>query len=313
MKALTITVIILTFHPDDKFRELVRRIHVQTVPPERILIINTGEKYFHPEDTADIPEAEVIHISEDEFDHGGTRDLAARMADTDLLVFMTQDAVPADRCMLDNMTRGFDDEDTAAVYARQLARRDSSALEKLTRRYNYGPETVKKTKKDMPQYGVKTFFCSNVCAAYRKDIYDKLGGFDKHTIFNEDMIFASKLIEHGYAVVYRADARVFHTHEYTGAQQFHRNFDLGVSQAMHPEVFASVSSENEGMTYVKTVIKELFRMRRACEIPGFIHLCICKYAGYLLGKNYRKLPGSMIRICTANESFWNKGADEDVR
>ena len=71
---------------------------------------------------------------------------------------------------------------------------------------------------------------------YRRSIYEKLGGFVKHTIFNEDMIFAGKLIQEGYAIAYVAEARVFIPTNYTNCQQLHRNFDLAVSQADHPEI-----------------------------------------------------------------------------
>ena len=64
----------------------------------------------------------------------------------------------------------------------------------------------------------------------------KTGGFTERAIFNEDMICAGTMIQKGYSVVYAADARVYHSHNYSGRQQFHRNFDLGVSQAEHPEI-----------------------------------------------------------------------------
>lgn len=65
------------------------------------------------------------------------------------------------------------------------------------------------------------------------------------------MIYASKVIEAGYAVAYAASAQVIHSHNYTGRQQFRRNFDLAVSQADHPEVFKKYPSEGEGMRLVK--------------------------------------------------------------
>ena len=34
-----------------------------------------------------------------------------------------------------------------------------------------------------------------MCAAYRRDIYEELGGFIKHTIFNEDMIYAAGAVK----------------------------------------------------------------------------------------------------------------------
>jgi len=56
------------------------------------------------------------------------------------------------------------------------------------------------------------------------------------------MIYAAAAVKAGYAIRYEAQAQVIHSHQYTNWQQLRRNFDLGVSQADHPEVFAGVSS-----------------------------------------------------------------------
>ena len=86
-------------------------------------------------------------------------------------------------------------------------------------------------------------------------IFLSAGGFEDPTIFNEDMIFAGKRILAGDKVAYVAEAKVIHSHNYTGSQQFHRNFDLAVSQAQHPEVFEGVPSEGEGNPYGKSDCK----------------------------------------------------------
>ena len=66
----------------------------------------------------------------------------------------------------------------------------------------------------------------------------------------------------GYAVAYAADAKVIHSHNYSCMQQFHRNFDLGVSQAEHPEVFEGIKSESEGIKLVKQTAAHLFSALR---------------------------------------------------
>ena len=144
------------------------------------------------------------------------------------------------------------------------------------------------------------------CAAYRREIYEELGGFVKHTIFNEDMIYAAKAVEAGYAIAYAADARVVHSHNYTNGQQFHRNFDLGVSQAEHPEVFAAYPSESEGKRMVKDVTAYLRDHHMSGKLPHFYIQCACKYAGYLLGKNYRRLPGKWVLAFTSNKEYWKQ-------
>ena len=89
-------------------------------------------------------------------------------------------------------------------------------------------------------------------------------------IFNEDMICAGTMIQKGYSVVYAADARVYHSHNYSGRQQFHRNFDLGVSQAEHPEIFEGVPSEGEGIRLVKRSLGYLIRTGHFWLFPQLI-------------------------------------------
>ena len=59
------------------------------------------------------------------------------------------------------------------------------------------------------------------------------------------------MIQAGYAIAYAADAKVIHSHNYSGWQQFTRNFDLGVSHVQYPAVFDGVPPEGEGMKLVK--------------------------------------------------------------
>ena len=154
--------------------------------------------------------------------------------------------------------------------------------------------------------GVKAFFCSNVCAAYRRDIYDELGGFVRRAIFNEDMIYAAGALQAGYGIAYEAQARVIHSHNYSNLQQLRRNFDLGVSQARHPEVFGLAASESEGMRFVKGTWSYLVEKGQPHRFPGFCVQCAFKYAGYLLGKHYESLPRFLVLHLTTNREYWQK-------
>lgn len=306
MMEKTIDVIIPTYHPGREFEQLIERLYKQDCPINKIIIMNTEDALWNKEWDEKYPFLEVHHIPKAEFDHGGTRKKAAGLSEADIMVFMTQDALPADRHLLRNLTAAlYDDEQTGAAYARQLPSADCSFVERYTRSFNYPEFSSVRTKADLPQYGIKTYFCSNVCAAYKKDIFEKLGGFVDRTIFNEDMIYAGNLIQAGYKIAYAAEARVIHSHNYSCIQQFHRNFDLGVSQAEHPEVFESVKSEGEGIRLVKQTFSYLIAKKKIWLIPGFIMQSGFKYAGYLAGKKYRKLPSGVIMWCTMNPSYWN--------
>lgn len=306
---MTVDVIIPTYKPDREYFTLIDMLQKQTVPVHRIIVMNTEEKYFDQLIFGRKYEKEynnilVRHISAHEFDHGGTRRRGVKCSDADVFVMMTQDAIPADEKLIENLLRPLEKDEVAVSYARQLAKEDAGEIEKYTRQFNYPDEPVLKGQADIATMGIKTFFCSDVCAAYKRSVYDELGGFVKRAIFNEDMVYAAGAVKAGYKVAYAADAQVYHSHNYTGKQQFHRNFDLGVSQAQHPEVFEGISSESEGVSMVKKTVKYLWENGHKKEIFRLIYTSGCKFIGYRLGKAYRKLPRALVLKCTSNRNYW---------
>ena len=268
---MKVDLIIPTYKPGEKFKKSLKRLALQTRKPDRIILINTEAQYFDEEMIRPYDNVEVHHIKKEEFDHGATRDYGASLAeDADILMFMTDDAIPKDKYLVENLLKAFDNENVSAAYGRQMADPKKNYIEYYTRIFNYPEESRIKTKEDLDTLGIKTFFCSNVCSAYRKTDYDAMGGFEHKTIFNEDMIMASKLIEDGKAVAYRADARVWHWHDYKAMQQLHRNFDLAVSQIDHGGLFLKVKSESEGVKMVISTIKHLMVKGKIYLIPKYV-------------------------------------------
>ncbi len=309
-KTFTVDVIIPLYKPGKELFELLEKLSGQTIAVGRIILMNTEEKYFeqltYGTDFDDRFKhiVTVYHLSKREFDHGRTRRFGVEKSQADYFVMMTQDAMPANEKMLENLLEPFKDDKVAVSYARQMPAKDCRVIENYTRSFNYPDESRIKAQSDLETLGIKTYFCSNVCAAYRRSTYNELGGFVKRTIFNEDMIYAAGAIKAGYKVAYRAEAEVVHSHNYTNKQQFKRNFDLGVSQAEHPEVFKNVPSEKEGKKLVSSTLKYLWKDKKKKWIPYFCMQCVSKYAGYLLGKNYRKLPRAFVMKCTSNKQYW---------
>lgn len=353
---MEIDVIIPVYKPGRELPVLLERLAGQTMPVHKIILMNTEEKYFREliaktgtDPVKAFDNVEVHHLSKKDFDHGGTRHKAVQYSQADIFVMMTQDAMPADSHLIEELTvhlrkeleeerkeqaenwlRGPEQPEkeepcregagqagsgpepskrrvrVAAAYARQLPGEDSSEAERISRYFNYPEKSRIKTAADLNTMGIKVFFCSNVCAAYRRDLYEESGGFVRHTIFNEDMIYAAGAVRAGYGIAYEAKARVNHSHNYTNMQQLRRNFDLGVSQAEHPEVFANVPSEAEGKKLVTAALRYLKRKGRLYRFPGFCMQCAFKYAGYRLGKNYKRLPKRWVMALTADKDYWRQ-------
>lgn len=304
-----VDIIIPAYKPDHKFLTLMKRLERQSVPINQIIVMNTEQKYFDrliygTSFQKDYHNIIVKHLSKREFDHGKTRNMGVQRSDADYFVMMTQDAVPADEYVVEELLKQLHNEHVAVAYARQLANEGSSEIERYTREFNYPDQTVVKTKADLDKYGVKTFFCSNVCAAYNRKIFDELGGFVKHTIFNEDMIYAAGAIEAGYGVAYAAQAKVYHSHDLGYMEQLHRNFDLGVSQAQHPEIFDAYPSESEGLRYVRQLIRHLNGAGLKRKIPHLILQSGFKYIGYWCGKHYGRLPRRLVIAMSSSKEYW---------
>lgn len=311
LKDIHLDLIIPVYHPNDKLNQLLLSIEEQTIRPKNILILQTvtdmsrNEEFEIPKDY-DI-NIQIFYVNKEDYDHGGTRKYGASLSNADILMYMTQDAVPLDEFLIERLLEPYQDSMVSATYARQLPNSSADIIERYTRNFNYPNESRIKSAKDIDILGIKAYFCSNVCATYRRNIYEKLGGFVKRTIFNEDMIMAHTMIHAGYKIAYQAEAKVVHSHIYSYLQQFSRNFDLGVSHRQYAKVFLGVSSESEGIRLVKSTLQYLIEKKEYLLIPDLIISSGMKYLGYKFGVNYNRLPKRFVTHCTMNKDYWKNG------
>jgi len=304
-----VDVIIPTCKPEEEFLVLLDRLEGQSVKPRRIILMNTEEKYlerlqYGRHRFREYTNLEIHHLSFREFDHGNTRNKGVQKSNTPYFVCMTQDAIPADAYLLERLLAPLQAGEAAVSYARQLPKDGCSPAECFTKGFNYPEDSCLKGQEDVERLGIKAYFCSNACAAYRRTVFDALGGFTHRTIFNEDMVYAAGAVRAGEKIAYVAQAQVFHSHNYTWMQNFHRNFDLGVSQTDHPEVFGALKSESEGKRLVKETARYLRQTGNGRQIPSMLVGSGFKFLGYKLGRNYQRLPGKMVVKCSMNRNYW---------
>ena len=303
--------IIPVYRPGNEFKELLKRLCNQSHRLNKIILMNTGEAPWKEEIEKEFSVCEVHLLEKKDFDHGGTRHEATTYSEADYLLFLTQDALPNNEFLIEKLLDAFaQDEKVKAAYGRQLPNSTCREIEKYTRSFNYPSESRIKSKADLDTLGIKTFFCSNVCAMYEKKTYEAQGGFVRRTIFNEDMIYAGSLIKNDYKIAYVAEAEVIHSHNYNAVEQFHRNFDLAVSQVNHPEVFAGIRSEKEGIRLVINTAKHLLKVKKPWLLFPLVTTSAGKIIGYKLGQNYRRLSDDFILKCTMNPSYW-RNIDEN--
>lgn len=157
-KNISVDIIIPTYKPGAEFAKLLRSLALQVLPANRIIIVNTEEEYWDKSFESICPNTTVIHIKKSEFDHGASRHMAASKSQADIMVFMTQDAVPADDEFIGNLVAPIASKSAELSYARQLPKADAGLIEQFTRGFNYPKDSRIKSIRDIDELGIKTFF-----------------------------------------------------------------------------------------------------------------------------------------------------------
>lgn len=281
---MKISVIIPTLNAERWISQQLDMLLAQTLEAE-LLVIDSGST----DATCSLVRAHadrvrLIEIPKKVFDHGGTRDFALRQSAGDYVLFFTQDAIPTDTHCIEKLLPAFSSPDVAAVYGRQIAHPDAPEYEKLTRQFNYPDQARIWRESDIPRYGVKSYFFSNVCSAYRRDAYLAVGGFDAPIITNEDMMMAAKLLHAGYALVYTPEAAVYHSHRYTLREEYRRNIKIGLVMEQYRPRLTGAEADAEGWRMLRFVGSELARRRLYGELLSFYTHVGVRFAGNRIGK-----------------------------
>ena len=284
MSVQKISVIIPTMNGAGELSELLNAILHQTRKADEIIIVDSESTDNTIEIAKSFSDVAIIHVKRKDFDHGKTRDMVLRMSKGDIIVFLTQDAIPANKELISRLTAPLSDKSVAVSVGRQIAKSSASIAEKLVRNFNYPAKSSVKSKSDITQMGIKTFFSSNACAAYNREIYIAAGGFEYSIKTNEDMFYAAKVIQNGYKVAYTAEAEVYHSHNFTFLEQYRRNYLQGYEIEKHRQLLGYVKQESEGIKLVKYVSRELLRHGHILEFIKFGFDCCARFMGSRAGK-----------------------------
>lgn len=243
-------------------------------------------------------------IKRNEFSHSLTREKAIMESEADIVVLLTQDVKIYDELFLYKLTKDIVLGYCEASYARQIS--ESNSIEKYIRESNYPKESFLKTKDSIKEEGLNTFFFSDAACAIKKDIFVKLNGYDnKDLIINEDMYFAYKLIMNGYRIKYEADAVVEHSHEFNNIEFFKRYFDIGVFFAENCEL-NKYGSNKSGFRLLRFVIKRIREDKNYLLFVQLLNNFVCRYIGFKLGKNYKRISNKLINKLTLNKAYWER-------
>ena len=297
-------VCIPTLNAGSVWFNVLESVKNQSIEPRKKIIIDSGSV----DETVQLAinyGFEVISIDKEDFNHGKARQqLVNYVKDVEMCVFLTQDAVLAVSSGFDKLIAAFNDPLVSIAYGRQLPVKNATPLEAHARLFNYPDISEKITITDAGRMGFKTFFCSNSFSAYRISVLNDLGGFPLDSIMGEDAIIAAKMLIAGFTKAYVSDALVYHSHNYSFAEEFKRYFDTRVFHEQNKWLIETFGKPTgEGVRFVKSEVRFALKNNPYYLLKS-VSSSFAKWFGYKLAKFYQIIPLPLLKKLSMHKFYW---------
>ncbi len=291
-----VSILIPTYQAEPLLGALLGRLHSQHLSHYEIIVVDSSST----DRTMEIAKSfgvQTYVIPKQQFDHGGTRTYMGKLAKGDVLVYLTQDALPMHDETVTTLVSGLlADKQIGAAFGRQDPHKDATPFARHLRAFNYPPESCERTFQDRSRYGIKSLFCSNSFAAYRRNALEAVGWFKEGLLMGEDMHACAKMLRQGFHIAYVAEAAVFHSHNYSLRQEFKRYFDLGSFFRKERWILQEYgTAEDEGLRFIRSELSFLIRSGLPHYIPLSVLRILAKGAGYRLGHVSPFLPRKIVQ------------------
>lgn len=300
----TLSVVIPTLNAAPFLPRLLAAIFSQQPrAPGEVILVDSLSTDATREIAAADPRVRVVPI--ERFTHGRARNLGAREAAGEIVVLLTQDAVPADERWLANLLEPFADPQVVAAYSRQVPRADANPMEQffLLKRFPPGAPVRRRRTGDAPLALTDVFF-SNVSAAIRRSTLLDFP-FDDELIMSEDQQFSRDVIAAGYTVVYQPASVVTHSHNYSLATCFRRYFDSVYSLTLIFQRHKLGRSTAMGAGYLAEEVRYIVRNHPG-SLAYYALYTLAKIGGVLAAHAADALPRRVQRAFSLHRYHWEE-------
>jgi len=210
---LSTSIVIPTFNAGRAFGTVLHRIMGQGRAPLEIICVDLGSTDGTRHIVTQFPLARFVDLPPPslagEVQGGGPAawNRAMEEARGDVVVFLGQDAVPANGDWLNHLTAPFEDPAVGGVYGRQQAPLDSDPLSafRLSQRFCHEPHRRRNRLGDNVRYKTLPFFIDN--AAVRRSIWRGIH-FNEHLPVGADRVWARQVVLASCTIGYAPDALV---------------------------------------------------------------------------------------------------------
>ena len=289
-------------------RTMLEAIQSQEVNDEvEVVVVDSGSTDGSQELARSFGAA-VHEIPPEQFNHGGTRNLGAKLARGETIVFTVDDAEPVGTDWLETLVAPLREKNgIAGTYSRHMAHEHAPAYLRHYTEYRWGPTPRVQRARTADEMGVRTAQFANVSSAIRRPLLEQFP-FADDLVTGEDAEWAGRVLLAGYEIAYVPGSVVRHSHDYTLADWFRRYFDQGA--ASHRTVIRGRGSSvgavrREGARYVAAELRWMWRNGERRAIP---HTLVCEATRYLalrIGAHHGRLPVSLKRRWSQWPTYWS--------
>lgn len=230
---MDVTIVIPTKNGGKQFESVLEMVEKQkTQYSYEVICVDSGSA----DQTVEIIKKHsyaCYQIKPEEFGHGRTRNYGASKGTGEYIVFLTQDALPADENWLENLVTPMKmDRDIVGAFGSHIPYEDCNPFDKRDIEAHFKGFGVTNTIYYIDDWNryfadegyrhVMAFFSDNN-SCLRRSVWEKWPYEDVD--FAEDQIWVRSMLEKGFKKVYCPDAAVYHSHNYDVETYFGRYFD----------------------------------------------------------------------------------------
>ncbi|ADU98432.1 glycosyltransferase family 2 protein [Alicycliphilus denitrificans] len=299
--------------------EVLDAVLAQSTPwPFEVVVVDSGSRDGSVE-CARQRGVRVELIPAAEFGHGRTRNYLASLSRGDFLVFITQDARPADAHWLRHLVEGCDSApDVAGAFGPHRAHpgaRHVTERELAEHFAGFGSVLSRVQLEDRERFdrevGYRQWlhFFSNNNSCLRRSVWEKLPFPD--VMFAEDQTWMLSAIKAGYAKAFVPEAAVYHSHDFGVWETLQRNFDEA-SSFQRDFGYDMQRSLARALASAVLLARRDARWLRQAGVRGWSWLKHSAYmagielartSGQFLGTRHQSLPAWLLRVISRDQAL----------
>ncbi len=206
------SIVIRSFNEAEHIGDVLEAVDEQQYQDFEIILVDSGSTDGTLE-IADPYVDKVEFVAPQNFTFGYSCNVGCEAASGDYVSFLSAHAVPTDPNWLGSMVENFDDPDVAMTYSNQVGAAETKFSEKRLFNELFSNDRKRQTPPD--------YFANNASSVIRKDLWED-HPFDEYLTGHEDIEWAKHFMDNGYVVIYEPTSCIYHIHDETWEQVFHR-------------------------------------------------------------------------------------------